>query len=279
MLVFNNPADRMNAGTPFGPETAYAMRHDLIIQADIEGGDIDDRHPRLKDVAMLCSSLLESLHQIERCITQKSGSIDYLVKEAKTGSLLMEIVPAYNEKRETEIFETVTLFRLTVQDLQSGKAVDERLDDRALKSLRNIAKPLRHHAASLKIGGTRITSQFVESIDDILSKNYISHGSVMGTIEKLDIHGRNVFALFPMPDEKQIVCEFPVEYLDLVCSAINRKVTVWGTLKYKHNGVYPIHINVDDIDIHPEESELPTFESMRGCLEQTGGLDGCSQED
>ena len=47
-----------------------------------------------------------------------------------------------------------------------------------------------------------------------------------------------------------------------------------GTLRYKQNEVFPYQIDVEKIEIHPPEEELPTLASLRGIApDMTGSLD------
>ena len=53
-------------------------------------------------------------------------------------------------------------------------------------------------------------------------------------------------------------------------AGIKRKVSVSGRLKYRRNAPFPHHIDVDQIDIYPDVSQLPTFYDLRGIAKGVG---------
>src|ERR1700733_9724595 len=91
-------------------------------------------------------------------------------------------------------------------------------------------------------------------------------GAVKGRLERLNLHDRNEFTLYPPISGFSVTCEFPEELFETVQHAIRRNVTVYGKLTFKQQGPYPERVVVQTLEIHPDDSELPTLHSLRGVL-------------
>jgi hypothetical protein len=51
-----------------------------------------------------------------------------------------------------------------------------------------------------------------------------------------------------------------------VLEAVDRQVTVFGTLHYAQSKIYPVRVDVDDFAIIESDSELPTLLDAKGIL-------------
>ena len=91
-------------------------------------------------------------------------------------------------------------------------------------------------------------------------------GSVSGVVEQLDVHGKCTFSLFPANETNDIKCVFHIRDFEQVRSAVRRHVTVFGTLHYGVGRPFPVKAKMEKLDIHPDDSALPTLASMAGML-------------
>ena len=95
--------------------------------------------------------------------------------------------------------------------------------------------------------------------------------SVTGMLEMLDIH-TNQFRIYPIVGAKKIDCYFSDDDLQQkVIAAINRYVNVEGEFKYKKFAKFPYAAKITDIEIYPNEKELPTLFDLYGVAPNATG--------
>lgn len=98
-------------------------------------------------------------------------------------------------------------------------------------------------------------------------------GSVNGVLEAINIHNTLRFNVYPLVGPKKVVCSFPASMKSDVIAAIDRYVSVSGTLRYKHWSDFPHAMEAQSIDVFKEDRELPTLADLRGIApEATGDL-------
>jgi len=188
------------------------------------------------------------------------------LRDSSAGIGLEAIRPKKGADYRTEV---LSLFKKTVATLQAGGAVDPRWTPEALEDFRALYKAPRK-TKEIWIGGKQITSRYLANIDEILKPALASEGSVTGILERLNVHDKNEFVLYP-PLWGAVTCAFPDELFEQVRAAIKRNVTVFGTLGYPPDKPYPAKVQVKSLEVHPPDDELPTLRelrgSFRGCLE------------
>lgn len=91
------------------------------------------------------------------------------------------------------------------------------------------------------------------------------HGVAEGVLEQINIHGdQKYFHIYADSAFKKLKCRFPTDLVDTATSAIGRKISASGILKYRANAFLPFEIIVDDIEIFSADSDLPDFDDLRG---------------
>jgi len=89
--------------------------------------------------------------------------------------------------------------------------------------------------------------------------------STNGTLELLNINKKNsLFNLYPVVGATKIICDFPSTLLQKAIAAIDHYVNVVGQYKYKSGQPHPYYVKVTDIEIYPDEKELPSLFDLRG---------------
>ncbi len=120
---------------------------------------------------------------------------------------------------------------------------------------------------SLDIGKKRceLSPASVSYVDEILGTETSSHGTIEGQLLALKIKGRLNFSVWEHLTGKEIKCFFPDEMFDDVIAAVRSRIAVYGLVRYRKNGE-PASVEIEHINIFPEENELPTFSDMIGIL-------------
>jgi hypothetical protein len=117
--------------------------------------------------------------------------------------------------------------------------------------------------------------QSLESeIDTIVGPDEIVQGSVAGTLELINIHARvNTFRIYPIIGASKVDCHFRSDQLNNAIAGINHYVNVTGALRYKRRDKFPYAINDAEVEVYPEEQELPSIFDLKGVApDATGSL-------
>ncbi len=235
------------------------------------GTEKDGHAVQLGDARQFLDSVADCLRRTEKR-TKGTTAVKHLITGATIASLTMTttaVSPADDPEAGPEVYET---FKRVVSAIETGESVDPRFLDDDLKAFRELAKPVLNGKKRVEIAGTPITTQFAANIDKLLGDVTHSKGTVKGRIERVNVHGCHEFALYPPIGTYVVLCTFKADQFDDVQRALKRSVTVHGLLTYRGDSPYPVRVQVDRIELHPLDDELPTLASLRGLMPNaTGG--------
>lgn len=239
------------------------------LEAYVKGSDDRGGELYFDDLTRLCENLSACLRATEAAITQKRPQARYHLDRIESGSISL-IIGVEQECEESSIAnEAIRLFNNTVDALQKGSAVDSRLGRKALEAYRQLAERFLKHRAQLRLSGVKITSRFVSTVDELLQRFFVSHGSVKGRIERLNIHNRNECSLYVPISDIGIDCTFDKELFSQVHAAVGQNATIYGTLEFSGQNALPETVKIDSIEIHRADKELPTLMELRGLLRKS----------
>ena len=106
----------------------------------------------------------------------------------------------------------------------------------------------------------------------------IIESTMNGTFELLMINQKNnLFNLYPVVGGKKILCDFPKNLLQKAISAVDHYVSISGQYHYKYGHPYPYYVKVTEIEIYPDENQLPNLFDLRGIA--PNATNGLSSED
>jgi hypothetical protein len=138
---------------------------------------------------------------------------------------------------------------------------------------RGLAEPMNRRAKRIEVGRVKLTPKYFENIDQILGLSIPSHGSVKGRLERLNVHNRFEFVIYPPVSGYAVTCEFEEALFPTVHKAIKKNVTVRGELEYRPGRPFPDRVKVRALDIHAPDEELPKLADLRGAWKGcTNGL-------
>lgn len=244
-----------------------ADENQIIIS--LEGMQDDDGHVRLPAFLTQLQNLSAAISKIDKGITDGESST-YLrvvgLSHSSPATVVLEACRHY--KRPDVRASVVKSLSNTIEHIYAGTTPDD-VDYEVLEDLRNLAFPVGKRISSIRIAANdsqhELNQQFVEKVNAILAVEDICEGDIEGRLEQINIHDNaNVFVIYPDFGPKKVKCYFPNKLLDLAVSAVNRRVSVSGTLRFRPNAAYPYAVNVVEIEPHPPESELPSFDDIRG---------------
>jgi len=161
----------------------------------------------------------------------------------------------------------------TMQSVQEGNAGNISYEFAlALKNLAvNNANEIRH--AELEIGNGAeknsykftFDTDFVREVEKLVNTEEVIISTVDGRLEKINIHNeRNQFTIYKAILGYRINCKFQPIHLEKAASAVGKYVSVFGKCKYRVGAPSPHHIDVREMEILPDSSELPSLRNLRG---------------
>lgn len=270
-----------------------AGQSDSTITLELTDGTSQD-DPRLDDFIEQLRTLKAALRETERLVLNQTPSLYFRVKRLQKNSpsiVTLEAVSDSVDRPVTPRFAShvVKRFAANLSSIGNRRKLPGRIDFVALESYRALAIPAakNHLQVRIQVGGNSvlIDDNFRRTIDDIAGEDEISHGSVSGKIEAINLHdqSRN-FRIYPIIGASRVQGTFRSRDRKLFANAVDRYVTVFGRLQYKKWDRYPHAIRAESIEIH-DTSDLPTLDSLKGIAPQATGsltsqefVDGLSNE-
>jgi hypothetical protein len=235
-----------------------------LIGDQANGGDIG-----LVDLRDYLANLANCLKLVEEKIPFGSR-LDYRIVGLRHGSAVMRIHPVGKEGDTKKGPKVLGLFTNTIKALEAGIKVDRRINGPDLLAFKKLAQPLSGRLTAVRFNKKKITPQFTAHIDQILGSAILSEGSVRGKVEKLNLHNRNEFTLYPIIG-RPVACTFPPELYGKVLEALKSSATVYGRLTYFLASPFPDKASVFRIEVNAPDDSLPRLSEMRGVFKDRLG--------
>ena len=249
------------------------------ITVTIEGSSEDSGHVRLTEFIKQLEAVRTSLKQTERLVSDSdTPSLYYRIVELTYSSPVRIVIePASSDPNSNGLGDrTVKRFVTNLRQVSNGRRPAQ-VDLSALQSYQNLTSMLKQHVGKVEIrNGDKpviIDNKFAKRIAKIIGPDEIAKGSVSGMLEWLNLHNANRFHIYPTVGPQKVDCDFPANLRPKVIEAVDKYVQVFGGLRYKHLEKFPYAVNVEHIEVLPDEKDLPTLYDLRGIApDATGDL-------
>jgi len=249
------------------------MAFSNALTVKLVGSDEDNGVVSFEDFRNFCDNLAKCLRKTDELVSGGQPKIRYRITSLASASASVTLEPITSKNGHDYRGEVIGLFQDTVVGLQEGRHVDPRIGRDTLEIFRELINPLNRRTKEVWVGSARLTKQYEANIENILGNSIPSDGSVSGILERVNVHNRNEFVLYPPIPGYRIICEFPDEMLGQIRQAIKNNVTVWGTLYFQPDTPFPHQVHVSRLEIHPPDNELPKLRDLKGLAPNcTGGL-------
>lgn len=211
-----------------------------------------------------------------RVLGDRAGELRWQLAGLQEGSA-MTLVQASATRAVTgdELRELVDTY---TQDL---RAPAERLPPEDRPVLRDVLLELQKYGVGslvAQVDGSPEESRVVVEPESTLQTLIVARpaqlrviGSVVGRLERLNMHQRREAALWNELDQRSVVVTFAEEFYQRVHGALRQRVEVFGAIVEDADG-RPLRIRLQDLEVLASDENLPTLSSLVGLMPDiTGG--------
>ncbi len=254
---------------------------DAFITVELEGDEATGGDLQLGQFIEELNAIRNALRQTERIVLRREeNAVRYRVtglshsSPAKVTIGISSREPAYvNMPRRIS-----RQFTYSLAIVRRRHRYAERLDVKSLEAFKAIAAPATKHGIRLVVSADqnraiRIDKEFDMRVTQLLIGDERERDELVGRVERVDIHNKNVFDIFPVIGPSRVRCSAPRRLQNKIVAAIDKTVLVEGWALYRKDAAFPYAMKVEDIHPRRPDDELPTMQSMHGIApDATGGL-------
>jgi hypothetical protein len=245
----------------------------------VKGAEADESI-RLADLADQLNALKQALNQVDVSLGDGKASADLYYRVTKitmNSPATFEIEAVSRSGNNSQGRKVVSKLNRDIESVIKGKRPkDSGLE--LMESLKALVRPMQKNVLEVALQFQKKHVQLPRNldikVDDILGPDQSERGSIVGSLDLLDIHnGKNLFRVYPVVGPKSIKCSFSRDLLPKAIEGINHFVSVSGLFHFKKAEKFPHLIKVDGIEILPERGDYKPLSSLRGMAPDAfGGL-------
>lgn len=259
-----------------------ARRTRRRISLTLEGRDADKGDVRLQDFIRKLMELRDALRQTERTVTGSAEPSVYWrivdLRHNSPSTVVLEEVEVGDEsdKPIAPQVAVVERFAQTVKNISKTDALPRGdLDLDALESYRALGTLSENSIKKLmiRVGNKQIaiSAKFNEHLEKIIGPDETERGSIAGMLEAINLHNTSKCNVYPIVGPKKVVCTFDDGLKQRIIEGLDRYVQVSGTLRYKQWSMHPHAIDVESVEVLPNDPDLPTLQDLRGTAPDATG--------
>lgn len=219
--------------------------------------------------------LANILHEVDQNLGEKKRpSVNWVVSSVTSGSVHLTIQGIATERvAMAEIAEVVTTVEKGIATLEEYPKRPPFFSDRALESAKCLASLIGKDISTIRVGANskrvNLTQHLVANVDELIGARYKSFGSVEGVLNAIDLSQKPLFRIYDLLTGKGVKCHFMPGLIDEIKDALGKRVSVYGLIRSREDG-QKVSVEVEDMEVFPNETELPSIKDIIGIL---GGKD------
>lgn len=222
------------------------------------------------------NAFLQMADEVADSVAGKPHAVEWLLS-VEPGSVRVHIAPEANQIHPEQIPVAIDAIQTGLAALEIGNDIwPEHFSEKALEAAKTMGEVLSKSEGELstvqvRYNGqtTKMSSQSIASVDQLLQGKYVDHGTVEGRIQVLSRRGKTRFSIDDDISGRNINCYFPSELWDDVLQSfdpkMDRRVSVSGPILYRHDGA-PVNITVEKFRVLRPKNELPSWNDVLGIL-------------
>jgi hypothetical protein len=208
------------------------------------------------------------INEVSQAMTGTAKNIEWIVS-VKGGSIELGAV-GEPKKPSVSVAAVVNSAYTGLKQLQTSAKRPQHFTESALQDARDLARlvdgkavrvvQLRRSNERFKIG-----DDAVRNVDRILGGTLVETGFIEGRLQMISSRGTLHLGVWDSLRDRQVRCFVPSWMMDEAKAALDKRVAVGGTIRYRPNGE-PVSIEAASLEVFPAESELPTADEVYGIL-------------
>jgi hypothetical protein len=258
---------------------------DAQITIQIEGIAEDGGAVRLADFLEELNAVKNALRQTERVVVKsEERAVEYkIIKLSQSSPAIVTIDIAPRDPVYSHTPRKISRrFTTSLSMVRRGHRYASSLDLRTLETFQGINAPVKKHISRVTVIGensqpVQIDQQFERSLKRLLEGDERERDEIVGRVERLDIHNKTQFDIYPMIGSSRIRCTAPKRLYSKILSSVGQWVAVDGWALYRKDGPFPYAMKVEEISPRKTDEELPLMSSLHGIA--PNATDGKSAED
>jgi len=196
------------------------------------------------------------------------ADINWTVR-VREGSALIGVEPDSNASR-SKLRKIYNKADNSVRAMAAGEISEAGLSDKALGHLKSISELVAKHRNGRGVNlwvrrkPVSISGGLAKRVREDLETDYHDYGSLEGRLEAIqDSAGSLKIRIKDYLYPRAVNCVVPERLINEVLASFRRRVEIEGRIHYRRDGT-PISIEASEIEILPEDDELPSADDVRG---------------
>jgi hypothetical protein len=221
-------------------------------------------------------SAVDLLKEIDAAVSRKrKGTVSWFIAAASMSSPLQVTVRGTSGVEPVMVDEVIRFSVEGLRELETdGHVVPTYFTDEALEHAKRLVSVLDADIAKIRLTALDVepvtpTQRVAASADELLPVEREELGTFVGTLETLTVRGKTRFMIWDVITGTRIECLIPREKLDEAHRAFNRRVAVYGLVRYARTGK-PKSIQVRDLRVKRgwddmlRVADMPPIDITRG---------------
>lgn len=246
-------------------------------------GTAPDENLSLQEFAGQLAAVNDALSALDVCASRRGKrTIEVRVSDLTHSSPSGVTIQtwAMEDSLEDNSKTIVPRFMEAIEMLNSGN-IKEVWTRPFLEAIARIASGLKREVKELLIADNQsevlVKHDIARTIETYLEEERKYVGVLRGKMEYLNLHeGQNTFKIYPIVGPSVVPCKFKPALRAKVKEAVDRYVEVSGILYHRRGDEFPYQIDVEDLEIFPEETKLPSIFEIKGMVK---GMQNKSSEE
>jgi hypothetical protein len=216
-------------------------------------------------------TFFEIIEDIAASVTGKRKAIEWIIS-VKSGSIGLCATAEPISVTQREATKTIKVIEKGIKAISKRKKPPRYFSDNTLEKLYYLGnvvglgdKGISQISIQTNSHPNEISPSSVAFVSEILKTPTMAYGTVEGRLLALELKGRLHFGIDEILTGKRIKCFFGDEIYNDVLKALRQRVSAYGLIRYQTRGI-PASVEIKELTVFPEQSELPQFEDIIGLL-------------
>ena len=256
---------------------------DAFLTIELEGIDEDGGNVRFGEFIHELSAVRNALKRTQRLVLKTdTDAIEYKVvnlshsSPARITVSISSTDPVYKDQPK----RISRRFTYGLAAVRQNHRYARNIDTKTLEIFRDISAPTKKHVSRITVTGegnrsVQIDKKFEHNVSRLLEVDQVERDEIVGRVERADIHGKNVFDIYPVLGSPKVRCTTPFSMREEVLTLLGKTISVDGWTQYRKDQDFPHAMKV--IKIYPRQSDqdLPKMADLHGMApDATDGLSG-----